>query len=600
MWGSRRRHPARAAPELERDFEKLLPSVSRATARRAGRTASPAAPYHAGRTQATSVESPPLEFRAKGSRGLDQSETPPCSSNASPTASGCWSAARQSEDAQVEKPQGLSDVVPIASPTESLRCSVRRGGPRAPRCHANPTEPRGSSGAHVPRPAPETPPDFFHEAELAECLSEKCVSPAAHGRLRRHLLQKLCAKGQAEGDTETGAEGAANEFADVKELQRENRLMKVWIACMELLPYPKVCDDRKLTQQLLALEADKWFLNRQVSEETLAIRRLQTEKQQLWISLLRAQTARHRKASAEETAQEVAATEARLQRSYAETEKKREAEHACEVAQLQEAIVEVERRLQSAEEARTRMALHVSRQEEQVLDAEKERREARAAIESLEKTVEELKHQLRTAQQDQVKLKQEAQRAAADVAEAQKLREEVKQLKMKLEEETTRRTQAEKDAGRQLAAARQEIDALKDRCEGEQTRTRELEAELQTLFAAGATPALSRARSLDNDLDDVLKGHGGNFSMSRRRYLEQFLKMKKAGDAALLKATLVAHRAGIAPRVMSHERHMLNRKAAAGTAKERRGALAESPVVTAKQTPPPNGTDLAAQTQQTA
>ncbi|PHJ25116.1 hypothetical protein CSUI_001019 [Cystoisospora suis] len=120
---------------------------------------------------------------------------------------------------------------------------------------------------------------------LLELLNHgESVSPAAFVKLRQSLNRAKKSKGvdSLKDWTDT------SKITDVSELQRENRLLKVWIACMELLPYPKACDDRLLTQQLLAVEADRCLLSQQVSEEERAIRRLQTEKQQLRLLLLEA------------------------------------------------------------------------------------------------------------------------------------------------------------------------------------------------------------------------------------------------------------------------------------------------------------------------
>ncbi|KEP64151.1 UNVERIFIED_CONTAM: hypothetical protein HHA_318220 [Hammondia hammondi] len=313
-------------------------------------------------------------------------------------------------------------------------------------------------------------------------------SPAVLPKLRNHLHRRQ----RTDPACKVGGEWAA-EISDsdpiepmaIKEIQRENRLLKVsvytliqqahsegtdvaCIACIEDLHHPYMCDDRK------------------TSKETLAIRRLQTEKQQLQTSLLQTQAARLRDVWLTKTAQEVAAAETKLRRSYEEVQKKREAQHASEVAILQIAKHELEKRLEAAQ-ARVNEAKLTGRGAE--------------------------------TQQEQL--------AQAHAEEARKLREEISALRVTFQKETARLTEAGKE---QLAQAQHEIEQLRERCEAEQKQRHELEKEAKALLAA---PHDSTAAASGDDIH----------SKSRwRKHVLQIRKLRNAEDVALLKAILAAHR----------------------------------------------------------
>ncbi|EPR58237.1 hypothetical protein TGPRC2_318220 [Toxoplasma gondii TgCatPRC2] len=313
-------------------------------------------------------------------------------------------------------------------------------------------------------------------------------SPAVFPKLRNHLHRRQ----RTDPACNVGGEWAA-EISDsdaiepmaIKEIQRENRLLKVsvytitqqahsegtdvaCIACIEDLQHPNMCDDRK------------------TSKETLAIRQLQAEKQQLQTSLLQTEAARLRDVWLTKTAQAVAAAEMKLRRSYEELQKKRETQHASEVATLQIAQHELEKRLEAAQA--------------QANEAKVTGRGAETHQEQLDQ---------------------------AHAEEARKLREEISALRVTFQKETARLTEAGKE---QLAQAQQEIVQLRERCEAEQKQRHELENAAKALSAAprGSTAAVSG--------DDI-------HSKSRRKHVLQVRKLRNAEDVALLKATLAAHRA---------------------------------------------------------
>ncbi|CBZ50661.1 conserved hypothetical protein [Neospora caninum Liverpool] len=411
-------------------------------------------------------------------------------------------------------------------------------------------------------------PAACDKSELSTDRKRRYLAPPAFPKLRKNLNPRLTtdtASEQGGDDARQRSDADVIESTAIKEIQRENQLLKV-------------CG------------------------EAHVIRRLQTEKKHLQESLLQAEAARLRDSWVTKTAQAVAAAETRLRRSYEEAAKKREAQHASEIATLRIALDEAEKRLEWAEAAHAQAKADAQREKQKVVRATAEcevTERAPRGIHEITRTQAARKHGVAEANgattrspaalTDENREGAEFEGASAEQEqlirtpeeETRQLREELSALRVTLQE-AARLTEAGKEDRKQLAAAREEIAQLRERYEAEQKRRQELE-ETKSLLATGGTPPHSSAARPGD--------HAGRAALhsnsSWRKHLHQLRKLRTAEDVALLKATLAAHRVGIAPHVLIRDRLALSQRGPADAGKESRQAQSENPA--GAQVSPPSG-----------